>query len=335
MSNDSIHSDEPVIAEEGISLHGAEEAFLKLWSTDEETPSDATGEENTNESDPETLESGDEVETTDTDDEGSEEDPGETNETDEPEEATDAAKVASDDALVEYTVDGQTHRVSVKELKRLAGQEASLTRKSQEIANYRQNLEEMHTKNAYVLNALQQKALQRLEPYKDVDLFKASRELDAEDFDALRSEIQAAQADVQFFETEMNNLVDRMRQQQLEDRKRDVPEALKVIRERIPEWNDELYSDLRTFAVAEGMAPKAVNELIDPSAISIIHKAMLYDRAQKALKSKVTKVATAPKKVLKSEGRGEAKPKPIAAMERLAKSGSVNDAAQLLLSRWQ
>ena len=329
MNPDSIQMDETNIETGALDLHSAEEAFLTRWKADEETPSVTNEEEDTTPEDPENSEGGEDEEETETNDEGTEEDPDGTD-TDEQE----AAPVAADDAVVEFVVDGQTQRVSVKELKRLAGQEASLTRKSQEIAEYRKNLEAETQRNALVLNKLHQQAVERLKPYQDIDLFTASRELSPEDFKALRAEIQQATNDVRFFEQEMNQLVEAHQAQQAEARKKEVPEAIKVIRERIPEWSDTLYNDIRSFAVAEGMAPEVVNEIIDPSAISLIHKAMLYDRAQKSVKGKVQKVAQAPKKVLKKDGISSTTSKPKAALDRLANSGNIDDAAAVLLARW-
>lgn len=330
MNPDSIQMDETNIETGALDLHSAEEAFLKRWSTDEATPSGPNEEEDTTPEDPENSEGGEDEEETETNDEGTEEDPDGTD-TDEQEAAP---VVAADDAVVEFVVDGQTQRVSVKELKRLAGQEASLTRKSQEIAEYRKNLEAETQRNALVLNKLHQQAVERLKPYQDIDLFTASRELSPEDFKALRAEIQQATNDVRFFEQEMNHLVEAHQAQQAEAKKKEVPEAIKMIRERIPEWSDSLYNDIRSFAVAEGMAPEVVNEIIDPSAISLIHKAMLYDRAQKSVKGKVQKVAQAPKKVLKKDGISTTTSKPKAALDRLAASGEIDDAAAVLLARW-
>lgn len=331
MTPDTIQTDVTTIDTGGLDLHSAEEAFLTRWKTDEETPSGPGEEEDSTKETPETSE-GDDVEEIETDDEteGTDEDP----DGDNPEDKATEPAVAADDAIVEFTVDGQTQRVSVKELKRLAGQEASLTRKSQEIAAYRQNLEAETQRNAMVLNQLHQKAVERLKPYKDIDLFKASRELSSEDFDALRNEMKAAEADVKFFEQEIVTLVDKHRSQRAEALKQEVPEALKVIRDKIPEWSDTLYNDIRSYAVAQGMKPEVVNEIIDPPAVVMMHKAMLFDRAQKSVKEKVQKVAQAPKKVLKTDGRSDTKSKPKAALERLATSGGIDDAAAVLLARW-
>lgn len=331
MTLDSIRTDETNIAPEGLDLHSAEEAFLSRWKEDETTPSETSDEGDDTEETLETSEGDETDEDNQTDDDDGSEDH---EETDDEEDSETEPATAADDAIVEFTVDGETKRVSVKDLKRLAGQEASLTRKSQETAEYRKNLEDQFQRNAAVLQKLHQKAVERMKPYQNIDLFKASRELSPEDFDALRTEMQAAHADVKFFEEEINALVEDSSKQRLEAHKKDVPEALKIIREMIPEWSDSLYNDIRSYAVAQGMKTEIVNEIIDPSAISMMHKAMLYDRAQKSVKEKVKKVAQAPKKVLRKDGRSDTSSKPKAAIERLAKTGDINDAASVLLARW-
>ena len=52
------------------------------------------------------------------------------------------AELVDDDAEVEILVDGETHRASVKSLKRLFGVEKSLTRKSQHVAQQRKQAED-------------------------------------------------------------------------------------------------------------------------------------------------------------------------------------------------
>src|SRR5574337_877989 len=56
---------------------------------------------------------------------------------DEDPEASKAKKDAGDDVIVKIKVGDKEHEVPVKDLKRLYGQEASLTRKSQEVAAQR------------------------------------------------------------------------------------------------------------------------------------------------------------------------------------------------------
>ena len=52
------------------------------------------------------------------------------------------AEELTDETLIDILVDGETQQASIKDLKRLYGQEASLTRKSQEVAAQRKEAED-------------------------------------------------------------------------------------------------------------------------------------------------------------------------------------------------
>ena len=86
--------------------------------------------------------------------------------------------------LIEVLVDGETHGVSVASLKRLAGQERSLTRKSQHVAQQRKQAEDALQKTDAVLQAMLQSE-ERYKPYASGFLV-ASKTMDDADFAALR-----------------------------------------------------------------------------------------------------------------------------------------------------
>ena len=92
-------------------------------------------------------------------------------------------------------VDGETQQVSLKSLKRLHGQEASLTRKSQEVAAKRKEAEEALGKADISYRKLLERAESRMKPYAEVDMLVASRQMSSEDFAAFRKEAKAAEDD--------------------------------------------------------------------------------------------------------------------------------------------
>ena len=112
------------------------------------------------------------------------------------------SQFADDDAMVEVTVDGKVVQQSVKELKRLAGQEASLTRKSQETASKRKEADEAINKNHAVFQTLLAKAEEKYKPYSEVDMLLASKTMDADDFALLRKEAQDAETELRFLREE-------------------------------------------------------------------------------------------------------------------------------------
>ena len=190
-----------------LSETDAENVFLDRW-TEEDSPAETSEKPEVK---PESEETTEEVETEDESTEDTEEteedstDPDEdaeedteddaeddSEEGDEDEEKSEAKKTLDDDAEVEIKVDNEVKKVSVKELKRLWGQEAALTRKSQEVAAKRKEMDATEQKLAVSLEKLYNKAKDKWEPYSKIDMLVASKQLDADQFAALRAEAQAA-----------------------------------------------------------------------------------------------------------------------------------------------
>ena len=112
-------------------------------------------------------------------------------ETEDTEEADEEeAEELTDETLIDILVDGETKLESIKDLKRLYGQEASLTRKSQEVAAQRKAAEDNIGKTDAILQRMVQKAEERYKPYSEVDMILASKNLDDADFAQLRKEAQ-------------------------------------------------------------------------------------------------------------------------------------------------
>ena len=270
--------------------------------------------------------------------EGTEED-AETDAEEESEEGTEeqeepAKKTLEDDAEVEIKVDDEVLKVSVKDLKRLYGQEAALTRKSQQVAAKRKEIEATEQKLSASLQKLYEKAAQRWEPYSKIDMLVASKQLDADQFAALRAEAQAAFEDFRFISEEADAFVKQATVQRQEQLKTAAQEAVKVLKEAIPDWSPSLYDNIREYAITSGMDSEIINNLVDPVAIQLLHKARLYDESKKIVTKK--KVLT-PKKVVKTTVSPNAKdmsPKLENAAKRLRATGDVEDAAELFLTRW-
>lgn len=328
------------------STEDAADGFLKGWETEDnpEGSSETTEEEkNATESDEQEEEAGeaeDTVETeeseTDPEEEESEETEEETEEESEEEEEGDKpSKTLDDDATVEVKVDGEALKVSVKDLKRLYGQEAALTKKSQQVAEKRKEVEQEQMKTAAVLDKMYQKAAERWKPYSEIDMLVASKQLDAEQFTALRAEAQAAYEDFRFITEEAQQFVQQTQAKQAEMRKEAASEAVKVLKEAIPNWSNSLYDSIREYAVSKGMPQDVVNNLVDPVAIQLIHKARLYDESKKiAVKKKVAQ----PKKVIKTTAMSNPSAMKTqnteTAQKRLRATGDLDDAADLFLNRW-
>lgn len=336
----------------------AADAILERWTDGEDLSGDdeeleATDDSHVGETDEElsdTLDDEEDLEEV----EDTEEDPDtdELEDEDEPEtdEEDDETEVElSDDALVEIQVDGETKQASLKDLKRLYGQEASLTRKSQETAAKRKEADEALAKADISYRKLLERAEARMKPYAEVDMLVASRQMSTEDFASLRREAQEAEKDLKFLKEEADAFYKDAQAQQQKQVQEAAQNCVKVLSEQLPDWGDELYNNIRTYAVSQGLPQEQVDQYVDPSVIMILNKARLYDQTKasaqtKKAKAKVIKTTDGKRKVLKTKKapRSDADLKvqrQKKAQERLrgnaSRSGDLEDIADALMARWE
>lgn len=244
-------------------------------------------------------------------------------------------KFADDDVFVKYTVDGKEQTVSVKELKRLAGQEASLTRKSQEVAAQRKAVDTQATKHLVGLTKMVENATADYEPYAKIDFIRAARDLAPEDYDALRKEAEQKYERYRFLTQELDGTVKTFDAERAQARQHAAINAIKVLSDPdggIPDWSQELYGKIREHALTSGVDVEIFDGVTDPSMIKLFHKAMLHDSVKKVATKKANK---APKKVLKSTRKvapleGD---KARKALDKLKSDGSRQSAADAWLAR--
>jgi len=322
-------------------LASASDALLSRWE-DASEPSDQATEEATAEVEEETEDQEQEqeiLEEVELDDEEEEIDPDEeqdeTEDTEEEAEEPDAEEL-TDETLIDILVEGETKQASIKELKRLYGQEASLTRKSQQVAAQRKQAEENIGKTDAIMQKLVQQAEERYKPYSEVDMLLASKSMEDADFAQLRKEAQDAADNLRFIKEEANAFytdIQNQRQQQMQEA---ATEAVKTLQEQIPDWSNQLYDDIRAYAKSNGLAD--VDTYVDPNVITIINKSRLFDQAKNVTTTKKKRVA---KKVLKSKKApataAQQKAKRMKdAKARLQKQGNdIDDIAEILLQRWE
>lgn len=247
-------------------------------------------------------------------------------------------QLADDEHEVVVTVDGTEHKVTVKDLKRLFGQEASLTQKSQAVAQAHQQASAQAERHVTALQTMIKRAEDRLKPYESVDWALAAAKLPAEDYQSLKTAHDTLAADVKFYKDELDGTVTQFRQQAAEQVKVAADECLKALTNpehvaHIEGFNEATYNEIRQYAASVGVPQQAIDNTYDPVAIKLIHKAMLYDKGAKTAMKKLT---TAPKNVNKTptnDGNasgGSARN----AMQKLRTSGDIDDAAAALLARW-
>ena len=331
-SQEIIKTDAPVFDD----IDSASEALLARWE-DAEKPSEQETDVATEPAEEETeqldQEAEDDAELIEDD---ADEDPEEEEEAEEPEADQEEEITLDDDTLVEIMVDGEAQQASIAQLKRLYGQEASLTRKSQDVAKQRKQAEEAIGKTNVVLQRMLEKARERYKPYSEVDMLVASKSMDTDDFAQLRKEAQQAADDVKFLEQEADAYFKQLQTEQQQAMQEQAREAVKVLQNEIPEWSNNLYDDIRAYAVSQGLQEAEVNSYVNPAVIMILNKARLFDQAKKITTTKKKRTA---KKVLRTtkapntEANEKAR-RMKAARAKLQNSTDMDDIAEALLSRW-
>ena len=335
-----------------LDIDDAAEAILGRWDDGEtlsEVDEDATSEdleetevtedELDDEEDDEGEDNLDDPETDELDDDD------ETDEDEDDEEDDDEPLAASDDQVVDISVNGESKKVSVKDLKRLYGQEASLTKKSQDLANQRKQSEEQLAQTHMSYQKLMERAEARYKPYADIDMLVASREMDAETFSQLRQDAKQAEDDLKFLQEESGQLVSQAQQNHQQATKEAAADCVKVLQEQLPDWGNELYTNIREYAVASGLPKDQVDQYTDPQVIMLINKARLYDQSKQSAKSKkakakLTKSKSGKTKVLSSKKAPPSKKSIQRAnqkkqMDMLSGAKDLDDIAEALMSRWE
>jgi len=343
---------------QNLDIDEAADVILGQWTDGEDLSEDTEDEDATSENLNETEVDEDELdEDTEEDDEGDDnlDDPDDTDELDDEDGETDEDEdddeddeeplAASDDQIVDINVNGESKQVSVKDLKRLYGQEASLTKKSQDLANQRKQSDESLAQTQLSYQKLLERAEARFKPYADIDMLVASRQMDPDTFAQLRQDAKQAEEDLTFLKEESNTLVSQQQQQFAEQSKEAAANCVKVLQEQLPDWGDELYSDIRNYAVKSGLPQEQVDQYTDPQVIMLINKARLYDQSKQSAKSKkakakLTKSKSGKTKVLSSRKapiskEASAERKRQAAIKNLNGHSDLDDIASALMSGWK
>ena len=252
------------------------------------------------EAEPEADEDDSETEDGDSPSEDAEDDEGET-------EKTKAEKKYADDegTYVKVKVGEEEHEVAVKDLKRLFGQEASLTKKSQEVAERAKAAETAQAKSLAAIDVLVKRAQEAANPYRNVNWAALMKDptVSAEDVGALQEAAKAAFENETFLTGQLDNFMQEIQAQQSAAQVQAAQACIQALKDEksptyIKGWDHKLYDDMRTFAVSMGANQQMVNNLVDPAAFKLIHMAMQYHKgAQKVVTTKVNK---APKKIVKA-----------------------------------
>ena len=232
------------------------------------------------------------------------------------------------EGLVE--IDGED--VDIQELKQGHLRQQDYTRKTQQVAEDRKAAEQKRQQYESQLHALSVAAGSNLHRYAHIS--EANwREMAAErpdDYKRHWADYEKAIRYQQFLDNQVAENNAKNEQRLNAEREAQAADALQTIKAIIPNWSNELYSEIGKYAQAIGVSKFA--DIIDPGIITAIHKASQFDQAKKVTKKKIQ---SSPKKTL-TGGKATTKPanqKTKKAMKRLSESGSMDDALEAFMNR--
>jgi hypothetical protein len=247
---------------------------------------------------------------------------------DEAPEAKPVAKEAADDAVINVTIDGVTTPHTVASLKRLAGQEASLTRKSQEA-------DHVGGRAAAALQAALEVTMEDLQPYQGIDWLVLQNQLDPGEFEWHRGNAQKAQDRFDKLIGQAEGVEQNFQARRTSATADQVREASAELAADITGWGEPLYQEIMAFGVKSGLSDADVKGVSNAKVIKLIHMAMLYDKGSKAV---ATKVKATPDRVLKPTRSATTNDKAASTAKSLKRlssgEGSDADAVSVLMGRW-
>lgn len=275
----------------------------------------------------------DEAKTAGDDNQGSDETNTETPK--EGDEGDDQGSDDPDDVEVDIKVGEETKKATIKELKRLYGQEAALTQKSQALAHQRAAADATFTQASHALKTMTERAAEAYKPYADLDWFVLSTKMDPETFQGLRQDAAMAEANVKFYETELNATVTKHQEQAQMAHREAAAECVKVMENPetgIKGFGQPMYQEMLGFAKSQGF--DNAHMITKPGVLKLLHMAMEWHKGQTATKTAEEKISRAPNKpttVIKPGKRSDQSPSRTA-MQQLRKTGSPDDAADAFLA---
>ena len=321
------------------SIEEAHEAILSLLEPEKEKSEEE-----------EAAPTEEEESTEETQDESLEEEPEEETEEESEEESEGSDDEAEEDLLYAVKVDGEEHEVTLNELMKGYSRQSDYTKKTQEISEQRKQFQssaERHeVEMAQIRNERQQYvqtlqniiegSTQSLDKFVDVDweTLKATNPIEyvtkREEYREMQEKIQAIKHEQVAVQSKQNDDMKQLHAQTLHREHQLMADAL-------PEWGDpkkqhEIGSHIRDYARVQGFSDEEIGSLVDHRSLIVLRKAMLYDEMNSSdVKSK--KLKNKPRVVRSGKGvsrKDDSKRKRASKMNRLQKSGHVDDAASIL-----
>ena len=286
-----------------------------------------------------TLESGEELPTDEdnqlTQPEPEEEELEEGSEEEEADEEYEAEEEEEDDDVYEVKSDGQTHRVTLQDLKDSFSKGQNYTRKSQALADESRELAdakaEASKQTEQAIQALEFAQQQQPQTPEQTDEYWANlRESDPMEYLVQRDTLRDSQTKDAARDHALELLQEQQSAERDENLQRHIESESKKLLNVIPEWSDRKLANaekklITKFGLNSGYSQQELDRTFDSRAVSIMRKGALWDQMQEKKHGIKPVRRQSMKPGSKSGDPGRIKQGKAA--ERLKQSGRVEDAA--------
>ena len=332
------------------SLEEAGEAFLKMINPppeDTEESEETQTSEEVSEDEPEPSENrvvdGSKEET---------EDDAEEEETEESLEEEESEDESETETVYTVRVDGKDVEVTEDELLKGYSRQADYTKKTQELAEYRRQMDGAMQQAQQEIQQTQQARAQyvdaveaaistnyaHLQQFQNVDWERLKTE-DREEYLTKRDDYRQAQDQISELQNQHKAATEQQQAEMAEQQKRMWMEEHHKMSQILPDWRDDekrmaISKAIGEYAVGQGYTKEELDTLVDHRSILMLMKAKAYDDVrgkEQAVRSK--KVRNKPK-VVRSKAKQDKAPskarKRTAKLGRLKETGHVDDAADVI-----
>lgn len=322
----------------GIGIHQAQDAIADILATDDGDTQEGEAQQ------PEAQAEGTETEEVV---QAADESVEETDESEETEEQVEQEPQLP--TTLKVKVNGEEVEVTLDELQKGYSRQSDYSRKTQQLAEERkaflsevESIRQERAQYATLLTALQQQlqATTQLDQQPDWDRLYDEDPIQATKLERQWNKTQAdRQAKLAAIQAEQQRVGQALEQQTVEQMKAILVNEAQRLPEIIPEWKDQKVAaegkkQLRNWLVDQGLNEVEINSLHKAEHVSILRKAMLYDLGQRKAQASVKPQPVATRPVKPGSAAVAPGSKSVTdvtrAKQRLAKTGTVNDAASVL-----
>ena len=335
---------------EAGSIEEAGEAFLKMINP----PPEDTKESEETQTSEEVSEDEPEPSENRVVDESQEEaeDDAEEEETEESLEEEESEDESETETVYTVRVDGKDVEVTEDELLKGYSRQADYTKKTQELAEYRRQMDGAMQQAQQEIQQTQQARAQyvdaveaaissnyaHLQQFQHVDWERLKTE-DREEYLTKRDDYRQAQEQIAELQNQHKAATEQQQAEMAEQHKRMWMEEHHKMSQILPDWRDDekrmaISKAIGEYAVGQGYTQEELDTLVDHRSILMLMKAKAYDDVrgkQQAVRSK--KVKNKPK-VVRSKAKQDKAPSRIrkrtAKLGRLKETGHVDDAADVI-----